>query len=160
MRRAVIVAALTAILATGAGGLPESSGESRHMQQNTERERDANWRQDECRFATLNGIKGRQPGEIRKTISCAAEHFPVALDTAFAVVSCESGFHEDADNPSSSAAGVWQFIDSTWHSVRSRFGSLMDRWGLRPSVYNGRANAVLGVRKASLDGFGAWHGCL
>jgi hypothetical protein len=35
--------------------------------------------------------------------------------TACRILACESGGSPTADNPSSSASGIWQFLDSTWN---------------------------------------------
>lgn len=116
------------------------------------------WRFDECRFARLDGAPGLSANEVRITLRCAEDKWPApgGIDKVFDVVGCESGFDENADNPRSSAAGVWQAISSTWSSWRSRFGALVDRWELKASVYNGRANAILGLRTASSSGYGPW----
>jgi hypothetical protein len=44
-----------------------------------------------------------------------ARHFPAEqLRTACRVLLCESGGNFQAENPSSSASGGWQFLSSTW----------------------------------------------
>lgn len=47
-----------------------------------------------------------------------AEHFaPEKVETALCIMSYESGGNPDAKNPDSSAAGLFQFLQSTWDSV-------------------------------------------
>lgn len=45
-----------------------------------------------------------------------------ALEVAF----CEGGWREDAQNSTSSAGGVFQFIDDTWVRMRKRMGVRQD----------------------------------
>ena len=39
-----------------------------------------------------------------------------------AIINCESGFNLYAQNPYSSAGGLWQFIDSTWETTMVEMG--------------------------------------
>lgn len=121
--------------------------------------RPAGWRAEECRYAMSDGERGFSVGDVKRTLRCAAERWEPAggIERAFDVVSCESGFRARAQNPGSSAAGVWQVVSSTWDSWLERFDGLVERWDLSRKVLNGRTNAILGTRVAR-SGYGPWSG--
>lgn len=104
----------------------------------------------QCRFQWLHDTKW-SPYEVRLTLRCAEARWSVdgGMSTVNAIVACESGFDAYADNPYSSAAGVWQVIASTWVSWKNTYHELREAWRLGDWVKNGRANSVLGVRVAS-----------
>jgi hypothetical protein len=110
---------------------------------------------DECRFARYDGRKGFTDTEIRKTIRCDVDRWPVpgGTDTALRVANCESGFETST---SGSYLGVYQFAPSTWSSNRSRFRALGCRWDLSWSALNGRANVTVAIKVASTTGWGPW----
>jgi len=58
------------------------------------------------------------------------DHFlPEDHLTAYKIIGCESSGVSSAKNPTSSAAGLWQFIDKTWTWVSSKLnieGSALD----------------------------------
>lgn len=52
-----------------------------------------------------------------------AAHFPASqVDTAMRVMACESGGNPSAKNPTSTAAGLFQFLRSTWDWVAGVLG--------------------------------------
>ena len=113
----------------------------------------------ECRFRHFEKpYRSFSDREIKITVRCAVAHWsvPGGIDKALQVGHCESGYNEYAANAYSSASGVFQFLDSTWSSTYSRFRELARRWSLRSSVFNGRSNVVMAVKKAHVDGWGAW----
>ena len=69
------------------------------------------------------------------------------------IVNCESGFNSQAKNKVSSAAGLYQFIRSTWNSTAQKYGKYYpyEDW-----VWNAEANAELGAYLASTGGWGHW----
>lgn len=51
------------------------------------------------------------------------KYFPAwEVERALDVIWCESRYDPNADNPNSSAAGLWQFIRSTWNWVAGVLG--------------------------------------
>jgi hypothetical protein len=142
MRRILALAALAAILSsTPAIALP---GEP--------------WRANECRYEHLNERSGFTTFEVKTTIRCAIGHWsvPGGLSTAFCYAEHESGFNEDADNPTSTAAGVYQTVDGTWDTIRSAHPALRRGWGLGGGVHQGRTHVVLVLRYVAAHGWGAW----
>jgi hypothetical protein len=114
-------------------------------------EQDANrgaWRREQCRYQTLEHpwIGDFTYREVALTIRCGVKHWPVpgGEDGAICIANHESGLDETADNPISTAAGVYQFLASTWAGVKQAFA--MPWWRLRSSVYNARANAIRAIR--------------
>ena len=162
MRKRLLMAAAVAALLAGitTTGLP-SQANARLDASTSVESKQANqqeMREKQCRFRNHEGGPSFSTTEIRMTLACATERWTPSggIDKVYAVAGCESGFNEFADNPVSSAAGVWQALDSTWSGWKGRFAEFMRRWDLRGSVYNGRANAILGVRVAA-GGWGPWE---
>ncbi len=86
------------------------------------------------------------------------EHFPAELvEDALAVISCESNGDAAITNPTSGAAGLFQFMPSTWDWVAGEIG--FDDYASE-APYNGAANieAAAWLVQYSLDGGqSAWH---
>lgn len=120
----------------------------------------AAWRWNRCRFSSLQGDGGLNVYEVKKTIRCAVGKFPVTggLTKASAIAERESGFHEGAQNPTSSACGVYQFVSGTWDGVHTMFHPFWHRWELRHYCTNGRANVLAAIRYAHRHGWGPWGG--
>ncbi len=80
---------------------------------------------------------------------------------ALCIARRESGLYEFAANPSSSASGIFQIVDSTWYAWR--FGYFADRANmldLSTSVFDARANVMIGVWAMNAYGLGPWgYGC-
>jgi hypothetical protein len=106
-----------------------------------------------CVFRYLDGHVSFSQDEVRDTIACAVKRWPVpgGVDYALAIARRESGFNWDADNPYSSASGVYQFVDGTWSAEVTRYRDLIDKQHLSTSVWNARANVLVAIRLA--------HGC-
>ena len=61
---------------------------------------------------------------VERWRALVATYFPTEnVDAALSVLSCESQGNEWADNPRSSALGLWQFLRSTWNWVASEIGA-------------------------------------
>ena len=66
-----------------------------------------------------------------------ARHFPEAqVHKAMRVMRCESGGNPDAKNRSSTAAGLFQFLKSTWNRVARETGSPAYRDGVYDPVWS------------------------
>jgi hypothetical protein len=119
------------------------------------------WRYTNCRYGTLYGGSGFNTREVKRTIRCAVDHWnvPGGESMALCIANRESGFRPHADNPSSSAAGVYQMLDSTWNSWRhGSLSKFANRWNLSRSVYHARANVLIGVKAMSRWGLTPWAG--
>lgn len=67
---------------------------------------------------------GLSEGEVREMVEV---FFPASqVEKAVAVAWCESRFDPEAENPRSSAGGLFQFLDDTWESVGG--GDKHDPW--------------------------------
>jgi hypothetical protein len=51
---------------------------------------------------------------VEEEISKQAEEYGVDPEVAFNIADCESDFNPYAQNPNSTAKGIYQFIDGTW----------------------------------------------
>jgi peptidoglycan hydrolase CwlO-like protein len=72
------------------------------------------------------------------------------VDVALCVAGAESGFDPHAENPYTGAAGVFQFIPSTWESLSEAAG-----WG-GVSVFDAEANVAVAAWTVEHSGWGAW----
>jgi hypothetical protein len=88
--------------------------------------------------------------QLKRLIRCAARRWTVAggPDKALSVARCES--HLDPRAYASGNAGVFQQAVAYWPTRAQTFGF--------PGVwaYNGRANAIVSVRMAHVNGWSAW----
>ena len=72
------------------------------------------------------------------------------VDIALCVAEAESGFDPHAENPATGAAGVFQFIPSTWTSLSEAAG-----WG-GSSVFEAEANVAVAAWTVEHAGWGGW----
>jgi hypothetical protein len=72
------------------------------------------------------------------------------VDIALCVAGKESGFDPHAENPYTGAAGVFQFIPSTWDSMSEAAG-----WG-GVSVFDAEANVAVAAWTVEHSGWGHW----
>jgi hypothetical protein len=110
----------------------------------------AAWRNDECRYQYVDGHANWSQQEVKLTILCATHKFGVSTSTALYVARRESGLNQFADNPTSSAAGVYQHIQSYWPGRIAAVAAHKPK--LKPlgsSVYNARSNVLAAILMAS-----------
>ena len=72
------------------------------------------------------------------------------VDVALCVAGAESGFDPHAENPYTGAAGVFQFIPTTWASLSEAAG-----WG-GSSVFDAEANVAVAAWTVERFGWGSW----
>ena len=88
---------------------------------------------------------GTSVEEMKTLIEASAKSVGIDPKLATAVAAVESDFKPNAGNGSSSAKGLFQFIDDTWKEQISKYGS---KYGLPPnsSVFDPKANALMGAQ--------------
>lgn len=113
-----------------------------------------------CRFRYYDGDVAFSQDEVRMTIECAVRRWPVlgGIELAKCIARRESGFNWDAANPRSSASGVYQFLDGTWTSTRSRLSDVVAAQELEADKLNARSSVLLAIRSAHGAGWGPWGG--
>lgn len=94
--------------------------------------------------------------EVKATIRCAVEKFPVSESIAHYVAYRESRYNELARNPSSGACGVYQFIPSTWSNMHQMYGRWNRKWNMAEGCTNARTNILYAIRYAHAGGWGPW----
>ncbi len=84
--------------------------------------------------------------DVLEAIRLAANAYRVDYGHLYRTASCESGFSATAKNRSSSASGVFQFLDSTWASTPYA----------HESVWSPYANALAAAWMQSVGRGGEW----
>lgn len=75
-----------------------------------------------ARFKTLEWPDDKFSAyENRLTVAAAARLFDVNEGRMICIVDRESGWNEHAQNPTSTAAGLWQFVVGTWASSSDHY---------------------------------------
>lgn len=94
--------------------------------------------------ADLPKPSGKGWKAVKATILGAAKMVGVDPVLMIAIAAVESGFDPSAKAGSSSAAGLFQFISSTWKAMIGKYGQT---YGIPngTSALDGRANAILGA---------------
>lgn len=141
MRRTIETILVTALLVTVA------------IPANASNDRPEGWRDQQCRFARQDGHKGWTDREILAGIACATDKWsvPGGYSGAVCIAQHESGLNEHARNPSTSAGGLYQWLESSW-PIRS-YPELVRRWGLSSSRFNARSAFTISVRVAQNGGW-------
>lgn len=83
-----------------------------------------------------------------------SEYYGNDINLAFCLVNLESGFDHLAKNPNSTAAGIWQFLETTFNSTVIRMGH--PEWNYNEHVYNAEINAQMGSWLLHEDGYTHW----
>lgn len=102
-------------------------------------------------IASLMVVSLNSPSSIEDYIIARATKYGYPVAKAVAIAKCESGLIPTAKNPSSTAQGVYQFINSTWYGV-------MDNMGLptTTSKTNPYYNIEAGIYLLNKDGDRHW----
>lgn len=114
-----------------------------------------------CRFRYADGHKAFSKDEVRATIHCAVTRWPVpyGLDQALCVARRESGFNWYANNPYSSASGIYQFVDGTWSGQMTGRARFVRDQEVEKSVWNARSNVLIAIKYAHTSGsWSPWGG--
>jgi len=88
---------------------------------------------------------------IPQMIEQYALSYGVSPKVALAVASCESRLDPLARNPSSTAKGIYQFLDSSWDTYSTM------KWGRDKDVLNAKDNIELGVWVLATVGTQPWE---
>lgn len=72
--------------------------------------------------ASLLAISLNSPEAIKDYITARAQAYHYPIVKALAIAECESQFDPNAKSKTSSAGGVFQFIDGTWRGVMRQMG--------------------------------------
>lgn len=86
--------------------------------------------------------------EVQNLIISYSKEFQIDPTIPLRIAKCESNYHWNSKNSSSTASGVYQFIASTWA------GTPEGKSGLSP--FDADANVRAAIRKISQGGINAW----
>jgi hypothetical protein len=109
-----------------------------------------------CRYGTLYGSESFNAREVIATQRCIDRKLHAGLATGLCISKHESGLNPYAKNPYSTASGIFQFLDSTWSSVRNNHARFFARYKLSSSVFNARSNVMAAYKLAQTSG--GWTG--
>lgn len=112
-------------------------------------------RQERCSYQGVDQTSWTLK-EVKATIRCAVEKFPVSERVAHYIAYRESRYNELARNPSSGACGIYQFIPSTWGNMHQMYGKWNRKWNMAESCTNARTNILYAIRYAHQGGWGPW----
>lgn len=90
----------------------------------------------------------RPVGDCGGWADLIAAYFPGEEAKACSVMMCESGGNLTAENPRSSASGLWQFLASTWESVTGTPAPA--------SAYDAETQTAAAARLRRQSGWGQW----
>ena len=92
--------------------------------------------------------------EAQRLITFWANYYGIDAQRALRITYCESGWNSAARNKTSSAAGLYQFLSSTFNSTAIASGH--PEWTYRTHVLNAEVNAQLGAWLAKNGGWQHW----
>ena len=93
-----------------------------------------------------------------RIITCAADKWPVegGADKAICIARRESGLVPTASSPTGMYVGLFQHSAADWPRRYEQW--TRPSWQLKENPYNGRTNAIVTLRMANAQGWGAWAG--
>jgi hypothetical protein len=93
-----------------------------------------------------------------RIITCAADKWPVegGADKAICIARRESGLIPTASSPTGMYVGLFQHSAADWPRRFDQW--TRPSWQLKENPYNGRTNAIVTMRMANAQGWGAWAG--
>ena len=93
-----------------------------------------------------------------RIITCAADKWPVegGADKAICIARRESGLVPTASSPTGMYVGLFQHSAADWPRRYEQW--TRPSWQLKENPYNGRTNAIVTMRMANAQGWGAWAG--
>ena len=96
------------------------------------------------------------PESVKQLIICVAPKFGISTSHALYIAYRESRYQPGAQNPDSTACGVYQDLDARWNEVVSDY---LYGHKLGPiTCVNGRMNVFLNLRYVKHHGWGPWGG--
>jgi hypothetical protein len=153
--RIVILAAL--ILLLGWGAMWQDQGDRTSRLE----ESAATWSVRANRGGPCDEIRWKRgTEEVIRLIRCVWRRFEPGhggVRTALAVARCESGLNPEADGGSSE--GLFQHQARYWPGRYDRLiasHDLRSSWGLSPSIWNGRTQAIVTALMVRRAGWSAW----
>jgi hypothetical protein len=87
--------------------------------------------------------------EVQNLIIQYSQEYGISADLPLRVANCESGYNQFSKNKNSTAAGVAQYLSSTWRNTEA------GRAGL--SVYDADANIHMMVKSIASGGISNWN---
>jgi hypothetical protein len=93
-----------------------------------------------------------------RIITCAADKWPVegGADKAICIARRESGLVPTASSSTGMYVGLFQHSAADWPRRYEQW--TRPSWQLKENPYNGRTNAIVTIRMANAQGWGAWAG--
>ena len=91
--------------------------------------------------------------EAIRLVSYWLDYYGVNPILGLCIVSLESGYYSLADNPVSTAAGLWQFLKGTFNTTSKRMGL---PYTYDDYVYNAEVNARMGAWLLKTDSYRHW----
>lgn len=87
--------------------------------------------------------------EVIQLIRHWSEYFSVPVEHPLRIAKCESNYRWNAKNKSSSASGVFQYLNGTWAKTFEGKAGV--------SVFDADANIRAAIRHMSVHGYDAWE---
>lgn len=119
------------------------------------RHRDWGWREDECRYQSLQADVWTAREE-RLTANCAAHKAGIDLGHFLAVGYCESNYNRLAYNPNGPYVGIYQHAASSYVSRIKTYEPVAWDKPLSTKWQNSRGQIVMSARMAKAVGWEPW----